>query len=63
MAKKQKNLMQLPKRLADKIKPKMKLEGKFQHDIAADLGVNQGRISEFLNGKRKCLMVRKLPSW
>ncbi|WP_282803032.1 hypothetical protein [Bombella apis] len=63
MAKKKSNLMELPKRLADKIKPKMKLEGKFQHDIAADLGVNQGRISEFLNGKRDRLMVRKMPSW
>jgi hypothetical protein len=27
-------------------------EGEFQHDIAADLGWNQGRISEVKTGKR-----------
>ena len=27
--------------------------GHFQHDIAADLGVNQGRISEINTGKRR----------
>ena len=26
--------------------------GHFQHDIAADLGINQGRISEVNTGKR-----------
>ena len=26
--------------------------GEFQHDIAADLGWNQGRVSEVKNGKR-----------
>ena len=26
--------------------------GEFQHDIAADLGINQGRISEIKTGKR-----------
>lgn len=26
--------------------------GDFQHDIAADLGINQGRISEVNTGKR-----------
>lgn len=26
--------------------------GHFQHDIAADLGLNQGRISEVKTGKR-----------
>jgi transcriptional regulator with XRE-family HTH domain len=26
--------------------------GDIQHDIAADLGINQGRISEVKNGKR-----------
>ncbi|MCB2046756.1 MAG: hypothetical protein KDE32_00860 [Novosphingobium sp.] len=26
--------------------------GEYQHDIAADLGWNQGRISEVKNGKR-----------
>jgi len=27
-------------------------QGQFQHDIAADFGVNQGRISEILTGKK-----------
>lgn len=27
-------------------------EGHFQHDIAADLGINQGRVSEVNTGKR-----------
>lgn len=27
-------------------------KGDFQHDIAADLGINQGRISEVNTGKR-----------
>jgi len=27
--------------------------GELQHDIAADLGINQGRISEVKNGKRR----------
>lgn len=37
-------------------------QGKCQHDIAALLGVNQGRISEFMAGKRTYLMVqRELP--
>lgn len=26
--------------------------GDFQHDIAADLGINQGRVSEVRTGKR-----------
>jgi hypothetical protein len=26
--------------------------GDFQHDIAADLGINQGRVSEVNTGKR-----------
>jgi hypothetical protein len=34
-------------------KVKLRLaKGEFQHDIAADLGWNQGRISEIKNGKR-----------
>ena len=28
-------------------------EGEMQHDIAADLGLNQGRISEVNTGKRR----------
>ena len=27
--------------------------GDFQHDIAADLGINQGRVSEVKTGKRQ----------
>ena len=27
--------------------------GEMQHDIAADLGINQGRISEINTGKRR----------
>jgi predicted XRE-type DNA-binding protein len=27
--------------------------GEFQHDIAADLGINQGRVSEVNTGKRR----------
>lgn len=30
----------------------MRWSGMYQHDIAAHLGVNQGRISEILTGKR-----------
>jgi len=30
----------------------MRWAGTYQHDIAAHFGVNQGRISEILNGKR-----------
>lgn len=28
-------------------------KGDLQHDIAADLGINQGRVSEVKTGKRK----------
>lgn len=27
--------------------------GDYQHDIAADLGINQGRVSEVKTGKRR----------
>ena len=27
--------------------------GEYQHDIAADLGINQGRVSEVKTGKRR----------
>jgi predicted XRE-type DNA-binding protein len=30
----------------------MRWSGMYQHDIAARLGVNQGRVSEVLTGKR-----------
>lgn len=30
------------------------IAGHNQHDIAADLGINQGRISEVNTGKRGC---------
>ncbi len=33
------------------IKERLRL-GELQHDIAADLGINQGRISEINTGKR-----------
>ncbi|QHI95191.1 hypothetical protein GT348_01830 [Aristophania vespae] len=33
-----------------------------QHDIAAKLGINQGRISELKNGKRYYLKVKR-PLW
>lgn len=28
-------------------------QGQYQHDIAADLGINQGRVSEVKTGKRR----------
>lgn len=31
---------------------KLSVKGWLQHNIAAKLGVNQGRVSEILNGKR-----------
>lgn len=34
--------------------------GEHQHDIAADLGVNQGRISEINTGKRYAEITRHL---
>ena len=42
-------------RLTDEIIREIKRrlrKGHFQHDIAADLGMNQGRISEVNTGKR-----------
>jgi len=33
------------------IRERLKM-GHFQHDIAADLGINQGRVSEVNTGKR-----------
>jgi len=35
--------------------------GHFQHDIAADLGINQGRISEVKTGKRGNHITGLLP--
>lgn len=37
--------------------------GHYQHDIAADVGHNQGRISEIKNGKRHRLKRRKRPDY
>lgn len=34
--------------------------GELQHDIAADLGLNQGRISEINTGKRYSEITRNL---
>ena len=36
--------------------------GDFQHDIAADLGINQGRISEVKTGKRSGRLTGRQPS-
>jgi predicted XRE-type DNA-binding protein len=38
--------------LAAQIKRLAKEEDLFQHQIAARLNINQGRVSEILNGKR-----------
>ena len=40
------------KEMAAKIKFLHKTPGLYQHQIAAELGVNQGRVSEVLTGKR-----------
>jgi len=37
-------------------------KGDFQHDIAADLGINQGRISEVKTGKRGGRFTGRQPS-
>ncbi len=36
-------------------------KGHFQHDIAADLGINQGRVSEVKTGKRGSGDAPELP--
>jgi len=36
--------------------------GHFQHDIAADLGINQGRVSEVKTGKRGGGFTGRQPS-
>lgn len=36
--------------------------GEFQHDIAADLGINQGRVSEVNTGKRGGRFTGRQPS-
>jgi hypothetical protein len=36
--------------------------GDFQHDIAADLGINQGRVSEVKTGKRGGGFTGRQPS-
>lgn len=48
-----------PRRSRAKLTPEIRAEivrrlalGEYQHDIAADLGLNQGRISEINTGKR-----------
>ena len=38
--------------LAAKAKYLMETKGLYQHQVAAELGVNQGRISEIKTGKR-----------
>ena len=39
---------------------RMLLACELQHDIAADLGLNQGRISEINTGKRYSEITRRL---
>lgn len=41
----------LTREMADKIRSLARI-GMMQHDIAAQVGVNQGRVSEVLTGKR-----------
>ena len=41
----------LTQSMADKIR-RLRRSGMMQHDIAAHLGTNQGRVSEILSGKR-----------
>lgn len=36
--------------------------GEFQHDIAADLGLNQGRVSEVNTGKRGSHITGLVPA-
>ena len=48
MAKKR---LELTPEVIAKVKERLR-KGEYQHDIAADLGINQGRISEINTGKR-----------
>lgn len=41
----------LTQQMADEIR-RLRRVGMMQHDIAAHIGVNQGRVSEVLTGKR-----------
>lgn len=45
------NRARLTQEVIRMIKERLRL-GDLQHDIAADLGINQGRISEINTGKR-----------
>ena len=38
--------------MADKIRHLKRVDGLYNHQIAALLGINQGRVSEVLSGKR-----------
>lgn len=49
---KRKNSNPVTAEMAAKIKYLVGVIGLFQHQAAAVLGINQGRISEVMNGKR-----------
>lgn len=49
---KRKNSKPVTAEMAAKIKYLVGIMGLFQHQAAAILGINQGRISEVMNGKR-----------
>jgi hypothetical protein len=48
---KRKNSPPMTPELADQIKQLVLIQGLFQHQAAAIVGVNQGRVSEVINGK------------
>ena len=49
---KRKNSNAITAEMAAKIKYLVGVIGLFQHQAAAVLGINQGRVSEVMNGKR-----------
>jgi transcriptional regulator with XRE-family HTH domain len=49
---KRKNSPPITAELASRIKYMRNSHGLYQHQIAAALGINQGRVSEVLTGKR-----------
>jgi predicted XRE-type DNA-binding protein len=49
---KRKNSPTITPELAGKVKYLVKVLGLFQHQAAAILGINQGRVSEVMTGKR-----------
>lgn len=49
---KRKNSEPITAELASKIKYLVKVVGLYQHQVAAALNINQGRVSEVMTGKR-----------